>query len=124
MIKIKKKPEFKKTYQYFKKLDAFDPRGILEEFGKRGVSALSNATPLDTGETAQSWSYKVAGNKERYTITWSNNESAGSVPLVVILQYGHATKSGYFLSGRDFINPALRPLYKDLSRRLSKEISK
>ena len=124
MIKVKKKPKFKKTYQYFKKLETFDPRKILEELGKRGVSALSSATPLDTGEAARSWSYKVAGNKERYTVTWSNNESAGSVPLVVILQYGHATKSGYFLSGRDFINPALRPLYEDLRRRLSKEISK
>ena len=121
MIKIKK-PKFKKTYKHFNNLDKFDPRKIMEDLGKMGVSNLSSATPVDTGETAQSWSYKVTGNKDRYVIQWSNSVMAGRAPLVLILQYGHATKSGYFISGRDFINPALRPVYTALYKRLREEV--
>ncbi|RLC97498.1 MAG: HK97 gp10 family phage protein [Chloroflexi bacterium] len=121
-MRFSKKPKFKKTRRYFNKLDTLDPKRILEEYGRIGVKALSAATPNDTGETSQSWSYKVEGNRERYTITWSNSVQAGSVPLVVILQYGHATKSGYFISGVDFINPALRPVYDSLVHRLRQEV--
>ena len=120
MISITK-PKFKKTEAFLDKLDKFDARRILEQFGPIGVSALSAATPADTGKTAGKWSYKVKGNKERYTLTWSNSEMAGRTPLVLLLQYGHATKNGYFLSGRDFINPALWPVYDALQKTLIKE---
>ena len=122
MIGFRKKPTFKKLYKFFDDIRVYDPRRTLEEYGKRGVAALAAATPEDTGETARAWTYKVAGNKERYTITWSNSVMAGSVPLVLLLQYGHGTKSGYFLRGQDFINPALRPLYKSLAKRLTEEM--
>ena len=122
-MRFSKKPKFKKTHKHLKKLDKFDPKRILDSFGRRGVVALAAATPYDKGEASRGWSYKVKGNKKRYTVTWSNNVLAGSVPLVVLLQYGHATKSGYFLSGRDFINPALRPLYDRMSRSLRQEVS-
>jgi len=118
MIKFSKKPKFKKTYEVLDRLKNYDPKRTLEQYGKMGVNALAAATPVDTGETARKWSYKVEGNKERYTITWSNSAMAGEAPLVLILQYGHATRSGYFLPGNDFINPALRPLYKSLAKRL------
>ena len=124
MIKFSRKPKFKKTYKYLEKAGRLDPKHIMDKYGRKGVSALSVATPNDTGNTARAWSYKVAGNRERYTITWSNSVMAGSVPLVVILQYGHATKSGYFLSGVDFINPALRPVYAALQRSLIQEALK
>jgi hypothetical protein len=120
MISITK-PKFKKTKSFLDKLDRFDARRILEQFGPIGVSALSGATPADTGETAGKWSYKVEGNKKRYTLTWSNSEMAGRTPLVLLIQYGHATKKGYFLSGRDFINPALRPVYDALAKTLIEE---
>jgi hypothetical protein len=122
MIKWSKKPKFLKTYKFMREVGRFDPKNILEDYGKRGVSALAAATPVDTGETSRSWFYKLEGNKERYTITWYNSVMAGETPLVIILQYGHATKSGYFLQGQDFINPALRPIYKSLARRLGQEI--
>ena len=124
MIRFKRKPKFKKTYRFFDKVSRFDPKRLLEEYGKQGVSALSAATPVDSGETARAWSYKIEGNKERYTITWSNSVMAGQTPLVLLLQYGHGTRSGYFLSGTDFINPALRPLYKSLAKRLVQELIK
>ena len=115
------KPRFKRTYQFLDKLDRFDARRILEQFGPIGVSALASWTPVDSGETAGKWFYKVEGNKERYTLTWYNSEMAGRTPLVILLQYGHATKNGYFLSGRNFINPALRPVYDALQKTLIKE---
>lgn len=114
-------PRFKKTEAFFDKLRRFDPRSTLEMFGAMGVSALAAATPVDTGETAGKWSYEVEGNKERYTITWYNSEMAGRTPLVILLQYGHATKSGWFVSGIDFINPALRPIYDALPTILLQE---
>ena len=120
MIKITK-PKFKKTLSFLDKLDRFDARPILERYGQLGVQALSNATPVDTGETASKWSYKIKGNRERYKLIWTNSEVTGSAPLVLMLQYGHATKSGSFLSGRDFINPALKPIYDALNKALLQE---
>jgi hypothetical protein len=120
MIKVTK-PNFKKTFSFLDRLNRFDPKPILEQYGRLGVGALSAATPVDTGETAGKWSYKIKGNKERYKLIWTNSEVPGSAPLVLMLQYGHATKSGYFLSGRDFINPALGPIYDSLNKRLLEE---
>jgi len=117
MIKIRT-PEFPKTFAFLDKLSKFDARSTLHKYGRLGVSALSAATPVDTGATAGSWSYKIKGNRERYKLIWTNSEVAGTAPLVLMLQYGHATKSGYFITGRDFINPALRPIYDALNEAL------
>ena len=122
MIGIKQVPKFKKTLKYFKKAERLDPRNILDDCGKKGVVALSSATPRDSGEAANSWSYKIEGNRERYVLSWTNSSIAGSVPLVILLQYGHSTKSGYFLPGRDFINPALVPVYDEIELRLRQEV--
>lgn len=121
MIRVTK-PSFKKTGKFLRKLQKFDPKSILEEYGRRGVIALANATPKDTGETAAGWDYKVEGGGDRYRIVWTNSKEAGGTPLVLLLQYGHATKSGWFISGRDFINPALKPVYDALNKRLLKEV--
>lgn len=114
-------PEFKDTNRFFKRLSKWDPEPLLHEYGRMGVSTLSAATPVDTGETANSWNYKVEGDKNRYKLIWTNSKMAGTAPLVLLLQYGHNTKSGYFISGRDFINPALYPVYDGLSEALMKD---
>ena len=123
MIKFTR-PTFNKTLAHLDKIRRFDPRSILNEYGRLGVNALSNATPVDTGLTAASWSYKVTGRGSQYRLTWHNSRTAGSssVPLVILLQFGHRTKDGFFLSGRDFINPALKPVFDSLVKRLAKEI--
>ncbi len=120
MIEITK-PKFAKTFSFLERLAEFDARSVLHQYGRLGVGALSAATPVDTGETASKWSYKITGNRERYKLIWTNSEVAGSAPLVLMLQYGHATKSGYFISGRDFINPALQPIYNALAKALLEE---
>lgn len=114
MIKITK-PKFPKTFAFLDKLSEFDAKPVLHKYGQLGAAALSAATPVDTGRTAGSWSYKIKGNRELYKLIWTNSEVVGTAPLVLMLQYGHMTKSGYFLTGRDFINPALRPIYDALN---------
>ena len=120
MIQIKR-PKFKKTNAFLEHLEDFDPKPILHRFGRLGVTALASTTPRDTGETAAKWSYKIEEKNERYRLIWTNSEMAGDTPLVLLLQYGHGTKSGYFLSGIDFINPALRPVYNALHEALVEE---
>lgn len=122
MIRITK-PKFGKTQRYLEKLEDYDPKALLEDIGRIGVQALSDNTPVDSGKTAQSWSYRVEGRGESYKVIWTNTEMAGRAPLVLLLQYGHATKSGFFLSGRDFINPALKPVYETFLKRLGQEVT-
>lgn len=121
MVKITQ-PKFLKTLKYMHRAKRLDPIDILHKYGQRGVDALRKNTPMDSGETANAWSYSVTGNKERYVLSWSNSVMAGGVPLVILLQYGHSTKSGYFLSGRDFINPAIKPIYDGLEKELLSEV--
>ena len=115
-------PQFKKTFRFLEKTKNHDVRSILEQYGNLGVSALSAATPVDSGEAATSWSYKVVGKPERYKLIWTNKALAGNAPLVLMIQYGHATKSGSWYSGFDFINPAIMPIYKELNKALAKEV--
>lgn len=120
MIKMSE-PKFKKTFAFLERLNKFDPTPVLERHGQMGVAALSRATPVDTGETASKWGYKIRKKGDHYKLIWTNSEMAGTAPLVLLLQYGHATKSGYHLSGIDFINPALYPVYDSLHDELVEE---
>lgn len=121
MIRLSE-PKFVKTIKYLRRAKKLDPVDIMHRYGKRGVAALSQATPMDTGEAAYSWSYKITGDKKRYKLAWTNSVMAGSVPLVILLQYGHATKAGWFLSGRDFINPTLQPIFDDFESEIQSEV--
>jgi hypothetical protein len=115
-------PKFRKTHKFFKKLEEQDTRRILEKFGQEGVSALAAATPKDSGETASKWNYKITGTKDRYKLIWTNSEMAGRAPLVLMIQYGHATKSGGWYSGQDFVNPAMKPILEKMGKALLKEV--
>lgn len=118
------KPKFSKTLAWLEKRKRFDPIDILNQFGREGVTALAKTTPKLTGEASGGWSYKIKGSFPRYKLVWTNNVMAGTAPLVLLLQYGHNTKSGWFLSGRDFINPALAPVYDGLKLALVREAIK
>lgn len=116
------KPTFKKTLAWLAKLEQTRIMGVLERYGPVGVAALSSATPVDTGEASSSWSYKVEVKDGVYKLSWTNSDIAGSVPLVILLQYGHATKDGRFVSGRDFINPAIQPVFDDILSSIKREL--
>lgn len=121
-LKIKK-PTFKKTFAFLENRKKFNPRSVLEKVGAAGAKALSQATPVDSGATAQSWGYIITGGGDKYKISWTNGEKAGSVPLAILLQYGHGTKGGTFVQGINFINPALAPIYDQLKEMILKEVT-
>lgn len=116
-------PKFSKTLAYFEKITKFDPVKILHKYGAIGVKNLSRTTPKDTGEAAGAWGYKIEGSPDRYKLIWTNSKTtSGGTPIVLLLQYGHGTKSGYFVPGRDFINPALEPVYNSILREIGQEV--
>ncbi len=115
----------------FLKLDSFlnnIKRGLLmqsfEKFGKEGVEALKAATPVDTGNTASSWYYKITQKANSVVISFCNDNVNKGVPIAVILQYGHGTRNGGWVEGRDYINPALQPVFDRLLAEAWKEVSK
>ena len=122
MIRVTKRPTFKKTTRRLNYLSRIRFQHILEEYGAKGVQALADATPIDSGETANSWSYTVTRNGDNYEVSWSNSVMAGMTPLVILLQYGHGTGTGGYVPGRNFINPALEPIFAGLKRRLFSEV--
>jgi hypothetical protein len=124
MVKVKI-PKFSKTFAFLERTKKFDPVRILHKYGAVGVKNLSRETPKDTGETASGWAYKVDGNRDRYRLIWTNNKTTPTgTPIVLLLQYGHGTKSGYYVPGKDFINPALKPVYDSILREIGQEVHK
>lgn len=95
----------------------------LERFGQMGVDALSAATPVDSGVTADSWYYEVIKDSGSWSIVWGNNHIEDGRPIAVLLQYGHATRTGGYVDGRDYINPALRPLFDQMANEAWKVVT-
>ncbi len=96
----------------------------FDKYGAAGVKALSAATPVDTGKTAGSWSYEIIQKNQSVEIIWNNSNIQNGVPIAVILQYGHATKSGGWVQGRDYINPAIQPIFDQIAEEAWKEVTK
>lgn len=122
MITIKHKGNFRKTNKFLKASSNLEFRNILDKYGKDGVSALSKATPVDSGLTAASWDYTITVNARGVSITWTNSNIQNGVPIAIILQYGHATRHGGYVQGRDYINPALQPIFDRMTDDLWKEV--
>ena len=122
MIKITQKGDFSSVTGYLERVKGGLKRGILDKYAKRGVEALSAATPVDTGLTAQSWSYKIHRTKERITISFENSNVNKYVNIAIILQYGHGTRNGGFVEGVDYINPAIKPIFEEMAKEAWKEV--
>lgn len=103
--------DFKKTEKFLKALSEADNFKALDTFGRQGVAALSAATPVESGETAASWDYEITRTRKNWTIAFTNSHMAGSVPVAILLQYGHGTGTGGYVQGRDYINPAIQPIF-------------
>lgn len=115
MISFEATGKFDKTDKFFEKMTKGDIFSALEKYASEGVSALASATPARTGLTAQSWSYEIKRKGASFTITWTNSHVVNGVPIAVILQYGHGTGTGGYVQGRDYINPALRPVFDKIA---------
>ena len=123
-ISISTSGSFRNTQRFLKKFGKMDIRSTLNKYGEKGVKALNQATPSETGRTAASWSYAVETKGGAYTIAWTNNVMAGDVPLVILLQYGHGTGTGGYVAGRDFINPAIQPIFDQIASDVWKEVKR
>ncbi len=123
MISFRQKGDFSKTSNFLKKASKLTFKD-LEKYGKQGVAALSSATPVDSGLTASSWDYKIESNSESVTISFTNSNIQNGVPIAVILFYGHGTRNGGWVEGRDYINPAIRPIFDKIANNAWEEVRK
>lgn len=124
MIKFSQKGDFSKIDKFLKNSKRINYRQILEKYAKKGVQALSDATPKDSGNTAASWDYRIVIKDSKYSIEWFNTNNNKGVNIAIILQYGHATKDGSYVEGIDYINPALKPIFDEIAKEAWKEVNK
>ena len=124
MIKFKHRGNFSKTEKFLIGASRLNLRSVAEKYAEKGVIALSEATPVLTGITAHSWGYEIKERKGQIGITWFNTNVENGTPVVILIQYGHGTKNGGYVPGRDFINPAIKPIADEFSEAIRKEVSR
>jgi hypothetical protein len=122
VVVIKHKGNFKNTERFLKNAPKVNFRSILERYAKQGVDALAAATPIDSGLTASSWGYEIHSSGSSFSIYWTNSNVVDGVPIAIVLQYGHATKNGGFVQGRDYINPAMQSMFEKIAEEAWKEV--
>ena len=124
MITITQKGSFDKTERYLRRLKEEERLAVLSRYGSLGVAALSNATPTDSGKTATSWYYTIKQRKGYYSIRWHNSNERNGIPIAVLIQYGHGTGTGGYVQGRDYIMPAIRPIFDQIAAEAWREVTK
>lgn len=124
MITFRHKGDFSNTSNYLKKLKRATALKNLDRFGRRGVEALSSATPVDTGLTAASWYYKVEIEPGFAKISFCNSNIQNGIPVAVVIQYGHGTGTGGWVEGRDYINPAIQPIFDEMAKSTWEEVTR
>lgn len=123
MISFSHKGDFSKTMRFLTRAKGMDISAILNRYGQEGVSALASATPIESGQTASSWYYEIERSKSSATITFLNSHVNKGVPIAIILQYGHGTGTGGWVQGRDYINPAVQPIFDKIADEAWKEVT-
>lgn len=124
MITFKHHGDLSKTTRFLSRAKRMEIRHVLDKYGKEGVTALSAATPIETGQTASSWYYEIALSTGSSTITFLNSHVNKGVPIAIILQYGHGTGTGGWVEGRDYINPAIQPIFDEIANEAWREVTK
>ena len=124
MIEFRQKGDFSNLSSFLERAKKPIKASILDKYGKEGVAALASATPVDTGLTASLWHYKVTIEKNTSSISFYNDNVENYVPIAIILQYGHGTRNGGYVKGRDYINPALQPIFEKIANEAWKEVTK
>jgi hypothetical protein len=124
LIKFKQTGNFDNTERFLNKAKKLEFKQILNRYGIEGVNALELATPKDSGITAGSWSYRVSTRRTGFGIAWFNDNVKDGVPIIILLQYGHGTRSGTYVEGRDIVNPAIAPIFDKIAEDIWKEVSK
>jgi hypothetical protein len=124
MITFRQKGDFSKLTKFLERAKESVHLGDLDKYGREGVAALSSATPVDTGLTANSWHYKIEQRSGSVSIVFYNSNIQNGVPIAIILQYGHGTRNGGWVQGRDYINPAIQPVFDKITEDAWREVTK
>ena len=124
MITFRQKGDFSKLTRYLERAKEVVKLGDLDKYGREGVAALASATPVDSGKTASSWSYEIKHKNGSVSISFYNSNIQNGVPIAIILQYGHGTRNGGWVQGRDYINPAIQPIFDKIANEAWKEVTK
>ena len=124
MISFRQRGDFSKTTRYLERVKEAIHLGLLDKYGREGVAALSSATPVESGLTASSWYYEIDNKSGSAAITFYNSHVNKGVPIAIILQYGPGTGTGGWVEGRDYINPAIQPVFDRLADEAWKEVTK
>ena len=122
MIKIEANSNFTKTNTFFQRILEKVKLSSLDKWGRKGVAALSSATPVDTGKTASSWYYQIERNQNGVKLVWLNSNINDGVNIALIIQYGHVSRNGVYVEGRDYINPSLAPIFDEIEQDAWKEV--
>lgn len=123
-ITFQQKGNFSKATRYMERMKEIFHFGLLDKYGKDGVAALSSATPVDSGNTVNSWYYEIENKKGQVRINFLNSNINQGVPIAIILQYGHGTGTGGWVQGRDYINPAIQPVFDRILQDIWKEVTR
>lgn len=124
MISFRQQGDFSKLTRFLEKAKQAVHIGNLDKYGREGVAALASATPFDSGQTANSWYYEIVNKNRSATITFYNSNIQNGVPIAIILQYGHGTRNGGWVQGRDYINPAIQPIFDKIANEAWREVTK
>ena len=124
LITFKHKGDFSNLTRFLERAKEAVHMGDLDKYGRAGVEALASATPVDSGETANSWYYEITNSKGSAKITFNNSNIQNGVPIAIILQYGHGTGTGGWVEGRDYINPAIQPIFDEIANNAWREVTK
>lgn len=124
MIKFRQKGDFSKVTRYLERVKQAVCLGFLDKYGREGVAALASATPTDTGLTANSWYYRIENKTGSAKIVFYNSNIQNGVSIAIILQYGHGTGTGGWVQGRDYINPAIQPVFDKIVDEAWKGVTK
>ena len=122
MVIVKQKGDFSKTEKFLNSISKKLYYRNLQKYAEQGVAALASATPIDSGTTANSWDYEIRQTKNSVSIYWTNSNVNKGVPIAIIIQYGHGTRNGGYVQGRDYINPAMRPIFDKIAENVWKEV--
>lgn len=124
MIKFRQQGDFSKTMRFLERAKDAVHLENLDKYGRAGVAALSSATPVETGLTANSWYYEITNTATSAAITFKNSNIQNGVPIAIILQYGHGTRNGGYVQGRDYINPAIQPIFDQIAEEVWREVTR
>ena len=123
LIRIEQKGNFKKAEKFLKDCKNVDGRRVLRVYGDIGTQMLAEATPKDTGQTSLRWKHELRKDKNGVSLSFINSKARPDAPdIVSLLVYGHATRSGKWVEGRDFITPVTDYLFDKINKEINREV--